>query len=247
MSGQYPDAEMRRRSVLVAVVNNPEDLARVATEGWYRIPQRRAPKRIGADYLAFYQTSAFKAQEEAQTVTYFAATRRYRLATRQELLPAEAGHPRAHDYYYRIDVGPLQRLPRPVPATTYRRITFIHTTLECLLTATDVRDLFQRTDPFEQLWGALREHNLRPLKNRIVGDRPVDIALRARHGYLGINCTEDATAHEARLPQVGEQWSLLQLPSSQIQEDLEGCLRRIGAALIALGGSVLNRAGPGGP
>ena len=51
----YPDAETRRRTVLVAVMNNPEDLCRAASDGWYRIPQRRAPRRIGADYLAFYQ------------------------------------------------------------------------------------------------------------------------------------------------------------------------------------------------
>ncbi|RIK36443.1 MAG: hypothetical protein DCC55_27325, partial [Chloroflexi bacterium] len=56
----YPDAEARRRTVLVVVVNNAEDLRRAAAEGWYRIPQRRAPRRIGADYLAFYQTGAFK-------------------------------------------------------------------------------------------------------------------------------------------------------------------------------------------
>ena len=59
MPAHYPDAEARRRTVLVAVLNNVDDLRRAASEGWYRIPQRRAPRRIGADYLAFYQTGAF--------------------------------------------------------------------------------------------------------------------------------------------------------------------------------------------
>ena len=63
----YPDVEAKRRTVLVAVVNNMDDLRRAASEGWYRIPQRKAPQRVGAEYLAFYQTGAFKGAEEAQT------------------------------------------------------------------------------------------------------------------------------------------------------------------------------------
>lgn len=240
MSAQYPDAEARRRTVLVAVLNNVEDFHRASSEGWYRIPQRRAPRRIGADYLAFYQTSAFAAQETACTVTYYAPTRRYRLLPRRELLPAEPEHPRADEYYYCVELGPLQRLARPVPSATLRRVTFIHTTLERLLTANDLRDLFRRDDPFEQLWDALHEHQLRPLRNRLVGERPVDIALRARSGYLGINCVEEAMTGEARPMQLSERWELLTLATAQIHQDLEGCLRQIGAALIGLGGSMLH-------
>lgn len=236
----YPDAEARRRTVLVVVVNNAEDLRRAAAEGWYRIPQRRAPRRIGADYLAFYQTGAFKAQEEAQSVTYYAPTRRYRLVTRRELLPDEASHPRADDYYFRIEIGPLQRLERPIPAARYRRVTFIHTTLDRLLTAQDVVDLFRKDDPFETLWHALREHRLRPLKNRLVGEQPVDIALRARGGYLGIRCVEDAATHENRPPLLADRWELVEIPSAEITQNLNNCLRQIGAALIRLGGSMLN-------
>ena len=173
-------------------------------------------------------------------MTYYAPTRRYRLTTRRELLPDEPDHPRAGEYYYRVEIGPLQRLERPVPATTFRRVTFIHTTLDRLLTAEDVRDLYRHEDPFEVLWSALREHNLRPLKNRLVGDRPADIALRARGGYLGINCVEDTAALETNPRPLSERWELLSLPVSRIQQDVDSCLRQIGAALINLGGSVLN-------
>jgi hypothetical protein len=51
---------------------------------------------------------------------------------------------------------------------------------------------------------------------------------------------EDATAQEQRLPLQPHRWSLLNLPAEQIEQDLPACLRRIGAALIELGGSVLN-------
>jgi hypothetical protein len=241
MSAIYTDVEARRRTVLVVVLNNEADLTRAVDAGWYRIPQRRAPRRIGADYLAFYQTGAFRQQPEAQTISFFAPTRRYRLLTRRELLPDEADHPRANDYYYRIDIGPMERLPLPVRATTFHRLTFIHTTLARLLAAEDVKDLFGVDDPFEQLWSALREHNLRPLKNRLAGERPVDITLRARGGYLGITCQDAHAAQESRQPATTERWEFLHLPTTRITADMPGCLRQIGAALLRLGGSVLNR------
>lgn len=252
MPAYYADAEARRRTVLVAVINNPQDLRRAAEEGWYRIPQRRAPRRIGADFLAFYLTAGCGAPDSAHTVTYFAPVRRYQLLTRRELLPQDSDHPRAGDYYYRIEIGPLQCLEHPVPARSMRRVTFIHTTFDRLLEASDVVDLFRHDDPFEQLWGALREHRLHPLKNRVVGDGVIDIALRARGGYVGIQCVEDSTesggtggvlAREQPAPPSqqtlpAQRWSLLALPATYIAQDLDGCLRRIGAALIELGGSI---------
>jgi lipoprotein NlpI len=73
---------------------------------------------------------------------------------------------------------------RPVRAAKFRRLTFVHTTLHRLLAANDVLELFQAEDPFEQLWSALHEHGLRPLSNRIVAERPVDIVLRAHAAAL---------------------------------------------------------------
>lgn len=233
----YQDAEIRRRTVLVAVMNNASDLARARDEGWYRVPQRRAPKRLAADYLAFYQTGAFKGEPEAQTVTFLAPTLRYRLLTRREMVPSEPTHPRADDFYYRIEIGPLQRLDKPVPARTMRRLTFIHTTMGHLLAADDVRDLFLKDDPFERLWRTLRESRLRPLPNRLVDGQPLDVTLRARGGYLGIRCTQEREVQEARA-HLPERWTLLHLAPHQLECDLDGCLRQIGAALINLGGTV---------
>lgn len=236
-----------RRAVLVAVVNNLVDFARVADEGWYRIPQRRAPQRIGAEYLALYQTAAFKSKgasrsgaSEANTITWYAPTRRYRLMTRRELIPAEADHPHANDYYFRVEVGPLQRLTRPVPATNFRRLTFIHTTLGRLHEAQDVKDLFVENDPYDMLWDALKKNRLRPLRNRLVGDQPVDIALKARSGTLGINLRDTLAVGEAQQQILPDRWQLIAFSGVQIEQEMSSCLRRIGAALLALGGSNLN-------
>lgn len=242
----YSDPAQQRRTVLVAVLNNAEDLRRAAAEGWYRIPQRNAPPRVGADYLAFYQTGAFGEALEAQTITYYAATKRYQLVTRRDLLPSEANHPRADDFYYRIELGPMQRLATPVPSATMRRITFIHTTFARLTQATDAKELFIPTqeDPFHRLWDALKANRLRPLKNRLVDDHPVDITLRARGGSLGILCSEQPPATTQERRPRSERWELLWLPTRHIESNLEECLRQIGASLITLGGSVLNQPQP---
>lgn len=235
----YADPRIRRCTVLVAVMNNRADFARAQEEGWYRIPQRRAPRRIGAEYLAFYQTGAFQADDEAHHVAFYAPVRRYHLLTRGELLPSQPDHPRAHEYYFRIDVGPLTRLARPVPARRMRRITFIHTTMGHLLAAEDVKELFYHEDPFERFWQALRVARLRPLSNRIVAGEVMDVTLQARGGYLGIRCREDRRTAEARSRVLAERWETLELEPDMLAGDLNGCLRRVARALLTLGGSDL--------
>lgn len=145
--------------VLVAVINDPEDLERARTQGWYRIPLARAPARIGADFLAFYQTGAFPPGER-WAVRTVAAVRGYHLATRRELIPEQPDHPRAGQRYYRVTLGELQPLPHPVPSRRLRRITFIRTTLGRLLEAQEINDLWIRTPAQERLWQALEQAGL---------------------------------------------------------------------------------------
>jgi hypothetical protein len=149
--------------VLVAVVTHPRDLHLAHKRGWYRIPLARAPRQVGADYLAFYQTAAFG--EERHAIRFYAPILRCHIATRCELLPDEKDHPRAQDRYYCLHLGPLARLPLPVPAARLRRITFITTSFGQLRRARDVRDLWHPDEDrlLPDLWGAgLAGHTLRP-------------------------------------------------------------------------------------
>ena len=141
--------------VLVAVMNNPRDIEIARVLGWYRIPLRSAPKVIAVDYLAFYQTSSF--ESEKWRIQYIAEVRGHELTTRAELLRDEWGHPRAKDEYFKIQIGPLERLPHPILADKWRRITFFYTTGEYLLEANNIHDLIIRTEERSTLWKALRE------------------------------------------------------------------------------------------
>jgi hypothetical protein len=141
--------------VLVAVINHPRDLEIARLLGWYRIPLRTAPKVIAVDYLAFYQTSAFG--EDRGKIQYIAPVRGHELVTRAELLRDEPDHPRAREEYFKIQLGLLERLPRPVPAGKWRRVTFLYTTGEYLLQANTLNDLVVQSDERKTLWQALRE------------------------------------------------------------------------------------------
>jgi len=109
--------------VLVGVINNPRDLEIARLLGWYRIPLRTAPKIVAVDYLAFYQTGAFG--DEKWRIQYVAPVRGHELTTRGELLKTEPDHPRAKEEYFKIQIGPLERLPQAILAETWRRITFL--------------------------------------------------------------------------------------------------------------------------
>ena len=118
-------------------------------------PTRWAPRRIAADYLAFYQTSAFS-PGRALGCALAGAGQSYRLATRRELIPEEPAHPRADQSYYKVTLGPMASLPHTVAGRRLRRITFIPTTLSRLLEAQEINDLWIKSSAQERLWAALK-------------------------------------------------------------------------------------------
>lgn len=136
-------------------MTSPRDLEIARLLGWYRIPLRSAPKVVAVDYLAFYQTSAFGA--ERGCIEYIASVRGHELVTRAELIKDEPDHPRAREEYYKVQIGPLERLPAPILADKWRRITFLYTTGEYLFAARTLNDLVIHTEERQTLWRALRE------------------------------------------------------------------------------------------
>jgi hypothetical protein len=144
--------------VLVAVINNQRDLDIARLLGWYRIPLRTAPKVVAVDYLAFYQTGAF--EREKWQIQYIAPVHGHELTTRAELLRDEPNHPRAREEYYKLQLGQIEKLPHPIYANKWRRLTFLYTTGEYLLQAKSLNDLVIQTEERQTLWRALRERSI---------------------------------------------------------------------------------------
>jgi hypothetical protein len=188
--------------VLVAVVNNPDDLLRARSEGWYRIPFAHAPAQIGADFLAFYQTAAFS-PEERWSVRWIAAVQGYRLATRRQLIPEESNHPRADASYYRISLGELIALPHAVPSLRLRRVSFIRTTIERLLEAQEINDLWLHTPAQERLWQALQQAGLAEEVEHeypLVDDLPyaADFAILTESAQIALMLERDTRGEDGR-------------------------------------------------
>jgi hypothetical protein len=125
--------------ILVAVIKEPRDLDIVRVLGWYRIPVRTAPKTLQIDWLAFFQTAAF--HSERWSIRYYCRVQGYELSTRRDLILDEPDHPRAGEPYFKIQLGPLLSLSRPIPARRWRRFTFLYTTGDRLLGAGELTDL----------------------------------------------------------------------------------------------------------
>ncbi len=244
---QEPDTGQRWR-VLVVVLNSHRDFEVAREESWYRIPLSRAPTRVGADYLAFYQTSIFG--EERWAVNYYAPVRRYRIVSRRILLPSEPDHPRADDLYYRIEIGSLRRLPRSIPSHRLRRITFIPTTLERLFGAEEINDLWCGTRDEEQLWRAFKERGLAPERRYPLteGDeqRTADFALFCKNGRLAVCMESELAIRNVRVirehPLISEYearalgWKMLRLESRDVVVPAAACLRTIMEVAERLGG-----------
>lgn len=141
--------------ILVAYLPSPRDLEIVRLLGWYRIPLRTAPKVVSVDYLAFYQPASFA--DRKWRIEYLAAVHGHELVTRAELFRDQADHPKAHEEYFKIQLGSIQPLPKPILAEKWKRITFFYTTGEYLLQAENINDLVVHTDERRLLWRALRE------------------------------------------------------------------------------------------
>jgi len=146
----------RYSTVLVAIVNSPRDWAIVRDLHWYRIPLRRIPQRgVNAPVLAFYQTKAFEAQR--WSINYYAFATAWEVMSRIQLLPEEPDHPRAQELYYKVHLGELIPLPRPIVSQKWRRINFIVTHWERLQGAQEVSELLHGSIWEERLWRALRK------------------------------------------------------------------------------------------
>lgn len=172
--------------ILVAVIPSPRDLEIARLLGWYRIPLRRAPKVIAVDYLAFYQPgSAFGAH--SGQIEYLAPVRGHELTTRAELIRDEPDHPRAREEYYKLSLGPLLRLPNPIPAAGWKRITFFYTTGDLLATATTINDLVVPSDERKVLWQALRERALNAQQYHVndLPEFPLEPEILALLGLVG--------------------------------------------------------------
>ena len=173
--------------VLVAVMNNRRDFEIARSEGWYRVPTRHAPpSATEAAVLAFYFTSAFG--DDKWAVHWYGPVRGHELVRRRDLFPAEPDHPRADETYYKLQLGPLFKLERPIPSLRWRRITFIETSWDRFIAADEVNDLY--VSGADGFYVTLKEGGFWPEREVELWEEgtayTVDIALPCREGTVAV-------------------------------------------------------------
>ena len=251
-TSNYPSPE-----VLVAIMNKQRDFEIARTQHWYRIPTDKRSQAIRDKinrmrYLAFYQTKVFR--RDAFAVNYYAEIERISTVPRIELLPDDVGNQNAEALYYKLEISSLQRLSQPIPSQRLRRVTFITTTLEKLMMAQEINDLFH-TSPIEDLmWEALRAAEIQAERQYEIRERNVnydlDFAIECSDGTMvNVECNgathdyDDAVRWDRRrntyLATRG--WLVQRFGTDEILNDIQGCIDQIRTLINRYGGPVDRR------
>ncbi len=125
--------------VLVGVVKRKKDLEIARQRHWYRIPRRRMPQGVAAEYISLF-LSAKIVGEECGAIAAFARITGVELARRRDLLPEEAT--RADELYYKVQFRNLIEKDPPIANQPARSISFIRTTWDRFISADAIPDLY---------------------------------------------------------------------------------------------------------
>lgn len=221
--------------VLVALMNSPRDMELARAEHWYRIPARHAPALLTqARYLAFYLTKAF--DDSKWSIREYAPIRGHELVRRRDLFPDAADHPRAEDAYYKLQLGPLIALPRPIVSRSGRRILFIWTTGDKFSRAVEINDLLGTSDADDALWDALKAARVGAERQITVRDARaryrVDYWIPCARGNLAVVLGDVPR----RLPR-GRTWRALQFSEEDVHVRQQNCIVQIRHKVRELGGT----------
>lgn len=234
--------------MLIAIVNNKRDLHIAQTQHWYRIPVRSAPKNLEEmSYIAFYQTKAFGKQK--WSVSYWAEIKKISAVTRSELLPLEDDHPRADELYYKVEIGELNRMEKPITSRRGRRIVFIPTTLEKFRKAKEINDLFDESPLEDKLWEYFKGSGVDAERQFYVAEERsryfLDFAIFCDEGKIDVECNGDkwhsqtetiVSDNERNNFLTSRGWSVLRFSSKQINQNAANCLDEVKYTADRLGG-----------
>lgn len=241
----YPKSD-----TLVALLKQRTDLTYLKDEGWYRIPVKSAPKALqNVKYLAFYQPKDFG--EDSWRVQYYGRKGRITQVKRIDMLPREAANRQRDALYYRIEVENLQQLNEPIVSKRGRRILFVQTTLEKLLTVTEINDLFHESPLEDELWEHLKKEGIEAERQYEViregaGRYFLDFHLPCQKRNIAVECDGDTWhSNPAKAVEDNERqnyleangWHVLRYSTKQLQNPRE-CVNQIKKAINQLDGLV---------
>jgi len=149
--------------VLIGVLNRKRDLQTLLKSRWYRIPQKRLPRGVYTEYLAFYISGSAARGLEQSGIHYYAQVRGVELLYRRDLLPDEPDHRNANETYYKVQLSELSPKLPVVTNPTRRPISFVFTTWDRFVNARTIPELYSKADYYvDRIYHALKDRRLRP-------------------------------------------------------------------------------------
>jgi hypothetical protein len=100
--------------------------------------------------------------------------------TRRDLIPSEPDHPRAGNWYYALQLGPLEHKLPLIVSTRWRRVTFIVTTGDRFMSAHEINDLFEQESPAGQLYVKLKEMGILVEREWWIGEEGTAYGYKSR-------------------------------------------------------------------
>ncbi len=249
----------RHGEVLVAIIDDLLDFARLRKEHWYRIPVKSVEKWIGESFppkwIAFYQTKIFG--EEGNAINYIANVKDVVKVHRYELFPNEPRDYKSNRLYYKITSGKLQPHPRPIISRKKRRIHFIPTTIEKFKKAEEINDLFDESYLEDLLWVELKKEEI-PAERQLfieVGDKryALDFAIECKDGKIDIETDgnyhhtnpEDVQKDKHRANDLAtKKWGFLRFTTEDVHERMPYCIDMINQTIDGYGGLKVGRFKP---
>jgi hypothetical protein len=99
-------------------------------------------------------------------------------------------HPRAGQWYYKLQLGPLEHKLPPIVSLRWRRVTFILTTGDRFMEAVEINDLFEQESPVGHLYVRLKEMGIQVEREWWIDEKGtayiVDLALPIEDGWLSV-------------------------------------------------------------
>lgn len=232
--------------VLVAIVPCPGDWELVRRKLWYRIPVRSAPAFDYA-HVAFYLGHRSFGQRAWQ-IGHWASVENRHIVTRRELFPDKTDEARAGNTYFKLGLGELRALPRPIVSRRGRFSVFCATTLNKLLGADELNDLRHDSPLEDELWRGLKAYKIEAERQWHINAGPrhycLDFAVFCARGGLNIECDGDsyhANAQKGREDNIRnndltrEGWAVLRFNTHQIVHEMGECLETIRATIAQRG------------
>jgi REase_MTES_1575 len=238
-------------NTIVAILKYKADWAILHQQLWYRIPvSKNAPlivRNNTIQYIAFYHPQIFGEDLQYKIIKYARVTQ-ITTVTRSELFPKEPDNQKT---YYKIQFDELLTLPSPIVARKGRRINFINTTDEKLLSGNTNFNHLICGSPLEEDMKSImetmkieyeREWEQSSYNNKIYRldfaifckDRNIDIECDGNEFHMGNENVHYDKTRNNELESFG--WKVLRYTTKHFKEEREHIQKTIYKTIIDCGG-----------